>query len=126
MTEKSVAQRLEEAIDRSGKSQREIARDVGYQRANIISMMKNGETKVPIEKAPLLAKACGIDPADFTRHVLEEYHPAAWATLAELFGKPLTRREKACIDAYREIVETLGHEPEIGAQQLRNAIEHSR
>jgi hypothetical protein len=73
---------LSERIDRisSEKSQRDIANEVGYDRGNIISMMKTGETKVPLDKIPLLAKAVNGDPVFMLRLWLEQY----WTNQAEI------------------------------------------
>ncbi|MGZ9053126.1 MAG: helix-turn-helix domain-containing protein [Rhodoplanes sp.] len=54
------------------KSQREIAAELGYERPNIISMMKRGETKLPLDKVPALAKALHVDPAHLFRLALEQ------------------------------------------------------
>jgi len=122
MTEKTVADRLSEAIEKSGRSQREIAAEMGYSRPNVLSMMKLGQTKIPIEKAPLLARACGIDPAEFTRHVMQEYAPAVWTTLEATFGESLTPAERRCLDAFREIVARTGREPDVSAAPLAQAV----
>jgi len=100
MTRMSVAERLEKAAGARGKSQREIAAKVGYTRPNVLSMMKLGQTKVPIEKAPLMAETSGVDPADFTRHVMQEYHSAVWEVLAETFGEFLTPAGQRCLEAF--------------------------
>jgi len=97
----TVAEYLTKAIELSGKSQREVAREVGYNKPNVVSMMKQGQTKVPIEKAPLFARACGVDPAFFLRLVLEEYHEAAWETIRETLGEPLTKNEQDLLALYR-------------------------
>lgn len=57
----SVADYFEMAIRLSGKSQREISKAAGYSKPNIISMMKTGQTKIPVEKIPALAAAMGIE-----------------------------------------------------------------
>ena len=101
-TNLTVAEYLTKAIELSGRTQREIAREVGYPKPNVISMMKQGQTKVPIEKAPLFAKACGVDPAFFLRLVLQEYFPDAWAAIFKTFGETLTANEMAMVEAYRE------------------------
>lgn len=118
MTRMTVAERLAKAIAQSGKSQREIATEVGYTRPNVLGMMKHGETKIPLEKAPLLAKACGLDPADFTRHAMQEYMPAAWQTLADTFGEPLTPAKRRCLAAFRDVATKTGCEPEVTAEML--------
>lgn len=101
----TVAAFLTKMIELSGKSQREVAQDVGYTKPNVVSMMKQGQTKVPLEKAPLFAKACGVDPAAFTRLVMQEYWPDAWKALHETFGESLTTNERRLVEAYREICE---------------------
>lgn len=98
----TVAEYLAKAMELSGKTQREIAREVGYPKPNIISMMKHGETKVPLEKAPAFARACGVDPVHFVRLVLAEYHPSAWAAIRDNIGTPLTANEQALLELYRE------------------------
>lgn len=99
----TVAEYLTKAIELSGKTQREVAREVGYEKPNVVSMMKQGQTKVPIEKAPMFAKACGVDPTFFLRLVLQEYFPDAWKTIQATFGESLTDNEKKLVAAYREV-----------------------
>lgn len=50
-----TARHLADAIELSHKTQNEIARDAGFPSANILSMMKSGETKVPVDRIPKLA-----------------------------------------------------------------------
>ena len=76
------------------KTQREIAVAVGYDKPNMISMLKHGETKVPLEKIPLLAKALDVDPAHLFRLALEQYWPALGATIVEIFGRLATDNEE--------------------------------
>ena len=63
----TVAEYLSHAIYLSGKTQREIAQEAGFNKPNVLSMMKQGLTKVPIYSIPLLAKACSVDPVHFMR-----------------------------------------------------------
>ena len=97
----TVAEYLTKAIELSGKTQREVAREVGYPKPNIVSMMKQGQTKVPLEKAPAFARACGLDPVPFLRLVLEEYHKPAWEVIRDTIGEPLSRNEQALLALYR-------------------------
>ena len=90
MTKSATAQFLAAAIDHSGLTQREIARRIGLAKPNVISMMKNGETKVPIDRIPALAKACDADPKDFLRVAMTEYHPEMWDVLYIVFDPKLT------------------------------------
>ncbi|WP_370163082.1 hypothetical protein [Limimaricola soesokkakensis] len=78
----TVAEYLEAAIRVSGKTQREIAIATGYTKPNVISMMKTGQTKVPIEKIPALAAATGVEVAPFLRLALQEYMPETWKVIS--------------------------------------------
>ncbi|NNU82176.1 helix-turn-helix transcriptional regulator [Halovulum dunhuangense] len=97
-----TAEFLERALAFSGLSQREVAARAGFDKPNMISMMKTGETRVPIERIPALARACGVDPVPFLRTALREYQPETWRVLVSYLGQPLTRDEEVLIDAYDE------------------------
>lgn len=58
-----------------GKSQKQIAEKVGFPKANVLTMLKHGSTRIPINRVPALARSLGVDPARFMRLVLEEYSP---------------------------------------------------
>jgi len=88
-------------IERSGKTQREIAEEMGFTKPNVLSMIKNGQTKLPLEKAAALAVACGGDPVFLVRLVLSEYHPAIWSALVAALGLPLTQSERCILEIYR-------------------------
>src|SRR5579871_5258209 len=57
------------------KNQRQIAHELGYAKPNIISMFKTGDTKVPIDKIPALARALNVDPAFLFRLAMEQFWP---------------------------------------------------
>lgn len=71
----TVAQFLTIAIKASGKTQSEICADIGYLKPNIITMLKQGKTKVPLDKIGPLSRSLGVDGRDFFRLVLGEYMP---------------------------------------------------
>ena len=101
-TRMSAAEYLSKAIDMSEKNQREIPEEVGYARPNVISMMKQGLTKIPVDKVPAFAKALGLDPAHFMRLVLREYQPEAWDAIERAVGEVLTEREKKWVKLLRD------------------------
>ena len=68
-------QHVSALIARSGKSQREIERVLGYSNANIITMFKNGSTRVPPEKVVPLAQALGHSPSQLLRDWFHAYMP---------------------------------------------------
>ena len=55
----AIAKYIDKKIDelKGEKTQREIAAEIGNDKPNLISMFKRGESKVPLEKIPLLSKA---------------------------------------------------------------------
>ncbi|MDX5412867.1 MAG: helix-turn-helix domain-containing protein [Rhodobacterales bacterium] len=97
----TVAEYLSQAISLSGKSQREISQEVGWNNPNVLSMMKQGITKVPVEKAPALAKALGVDQSVFLRLVMNEYMPEAWGVIRKFSGELLTEEELELIKKHR-------------------------
>jgi len=70
-----VADYLTAQIDICGKSQKQIADEVGFPKANVLTMLKHGSTRIPIHRVPALARSLGVNPAKFMRMVLEEYQP---------------------------------------------------
>lgn len=99
---------ISNAIERqkrvTGKTQADIAAEVGYDKPNMIAMWKNGSAKVPLDKVPLAAKALGIDPAFLLRMTMAQYWPDMADTIAKVFGTVLTENETALITAVREIM----------------------
>jgi hypothetical protein len=92
----SIARYLDKKIHelKGVKTQREIAQEVGYETPNIISMLKRGESKVPLNKIPLLSKALGVDPAHMFRLALEQYWPDRSEIIAKLFGRLASENEE--------------------------------
>lgn len=110
-TDSQTATALARAIKYCGKNQREIAEEIGFPKPNIISMMKKGDTKIPIERIPALAKACHVDPVHLLRLAMEEYHPEIWSVLVDAFSEPLTSNEEDMVGIYR--IATINNDIEI-------------
>lgn len=99
----TVAEFITHKIRILGKPQVEIANELGYIKPNIITMFKQGKTRVPLDKVGLLAKALEIDPAFFLQKVMGEYMPDTLAALQSVLeGLQLTQNERELITAYRE------------------------
>ncbi|MGR3271531.1 XRE family transcriptional regulator [Thalassococcus profundi] len=73
MTDGPTARLIAEAIDTSGKTQREIANEIGFERPNVVSMLKSGEMRMPVERIPAFSRATGIDPHLLTRAAMMEF-----------------------------------------------------
>jgi transcriptional regulator with XRE-family HTH domain len=99
----TVAEYLTEQIRLSGKTQHEIANEAGFNKPNIISMFKKGETKLPLSKVGLMAKALGVDPVVLFRMVMNEYEPQTWQAIEEtvLHQPVLTANEIEIIELLR-------------------------
>ena len=54
---------LKELREKAGVSQEKLATELGYKHQSAISMIENGERKIPTDKIPLLAKVlnCSIE-----------------------------------------------------------------
>lgn len=98
-----VARRVTEMVNSSEKTQMQIANELGYQKANIITMFKQGVTKVPLSKAGALARACDADPLEFLRLCLDEYSSETLKAIEETMGELLSRNERRLIARLREL-----------------------
>ena len=99
----NVAEYLISQINMSGKSQAEIAKDVGFNMANMITMLKKGLTKLPIDKVGLMAKSLGVDPLHLYKLCMVEYYPSTWEMIQGFLHQPtLTENEMEIIQIIRE------------------------
>ena len=109
-----LAQYISELIDIQagrGKTQRQIAQEIGYEMPNMVSMFKRGEAKVPLDKILLLAKALNADPAYMLRLALRQYWPVVCKAIDEIFGTVLTKNEIKMIEIIRHV--TKGTDPNL-------------
>lgn len=82
----SVAEYLADQIEQSPKTQLEISEEAGFEKPNIITMLKQGKTKIPLTRVGPLATALGINPRHLMRRVLEEYAPETWHAFEQSLG----------------------------------------
>jgi transcriptional regulator with XRE-family HTH domain len=105
-SENPIAAYIAEQVEiqsRLGRTQRDIATAIGYDKPNMISMFKTGVTKVPLEKIPALAKALDVDPAYLFRLAIQQYWPELSETIDEIFGAILTQNEAKYVRRIREL-----------------------
>jgi transcriptional regulator with XRE-family HTH domain len=99
----TVAGFVTKQINLCGKTQLQIAEECGFDKPNVITMIKQGKTKVPIGKIGRLAKALEIDPVFFLRMCLQEYNPDMLGAIMAIIGTPLiTRNEYEMIEVIRQ------------------------
>jgi transcriptional regulator with XRE-family HTH domain len=90
-------------VELSPLTQREIAERAGYPRANIITMFKTGDTRVPLNKIPVLAEILGMDPKRFLRVALQEYEPEVLSVIEACFGPLVSRNEHEILGEIRRL-----------------------
>ncbi|MDH2045623.1 helix-turn-helix transcriptional regulator [Acinetobacter johnsonii] len=119
----TVAQFLEAQINSSDKAQHEIAEEVGFAKPTMVSMVKLGKAKVPLDKAQPIAKALGIDSRDFFMRCLEEYLPVVFNEIVELTkDQPILSQNE--IDIIKRIREARPENPSIKTPEQNRAFDN--
>lgn len=106
-----LRERLAALLEVSPKTNREIAAEVGYSRPHIISMFKQGATRVPLVKIGPLAKALHADPAHLMRLALEDYMPETLEALESCLGPLLSENETEMLEIIRAATD--GQNPKV-------------
>lgn len=91
---------LTSLIEKSGKTRKEIANEAGLGKPNMISMLKNGETKLPLAKLGSFAKAVNTDPAHLLKLCLREYYPDVWEAIKSHLDAAVTSDELRMVHAH--------------------------
>ncbi|MBO9395827.1 hypothetical protein J7400_03980 [Shimia sp. R9_2] len=101
MTASPTATMLAQAIDASDMTQKEISDRIGMNNANVISMMKQGITRVPLGRIPALSETLQINAQTFLMTAIEEYHPGTHEVLVDVLGLPLSDTEMRLLSLLR-------------------------
>ena len=100
-TAKLISDRIRDLSHR--KTQAEIASEAGFPNANMMTFLKNGRSKVPIDRVPSLAKALEVDPAYLLRLALDQAVGATAAkAIVDIFGLPTTENERGWLAELRD------------------------
>lgn len=99
----TVAEYLTAQIALRGKAQLEIAREMGYENANIITMLKQGKSGLPLFRIGKLAESLGVDPVYLFTLCMSEYHPETWETMQQYILKQpmVTQNELEILEVVR-------------------------
>ena len=96
-------------------TQAEIAERAGFPNPNVVSMLKDGSTKLAVDRVPDMAKALECDPALLLRLALEQSHGATLArTIFEIAGPLPTENERQLLEEFRDV--TGGSDPRLTAR----------
>lgn len=102
------------------KDQAEIASEAGFINVNMLSIIKSGGTRLPIDRVPALAKALDVDPARLLQLAIEQLAGATAArTFDEVLGTVVSRNEVAWLE---EIRDASGHTDPTLTTRARSAI----
>jgi transcriptional regulator with XRE-family HTH domain len=85
----TVAQYLTAQIAICGKSQLQIATESGFPKPNMITMLKQGKSKLPFARLGDVATSLGVDPLYLYKLAMNEYDPEAWAVIEPIISKQI-------------------------------------
>ena len=90
------------AISATGKSNQEIADEIGIPKGNVVAMIRSGSMKLPINRVAAMAKAIDVDPMKLLRVVMSEGDAALLKAIEEIAGtRVVTENEFALIEFIR-------------------------
>ena len=121
----TVAGYITQQLSISPKTQVEVTEELGLDKPNIVTMFKQGRTKVPINRVPALANALGVDPVYLLSLTMNEYMPDAWQVIQKLLKNALiTDNELAIINIIREGSAGMNLRPEtaVEKEKLKNLV----
>lgn len=85
------------------KRQKDIAREAGFRSANMLSMLKNGDSKLPLDRVPDLAAALETDPRLLLGMALEQDGlETTNSAIRAILGLVVTTNEIAWIEELRD------------------------
>lgn len=117
----ALATFLVEHQARLEKSDDEMAEALGFSRAGVYTLIKEGKMKMPISKVPLLARALDVNASDVLTVVLTEYEPELMEVVRKSWqSTELTANEKKLLSAYRTLAK--GHDVEPLVMDGKNVI----
>lgn len=87
-----------------GKSDEQIALELGFSRGNVISAIKCGLAKFPVGKIMLLARVLDVSPSQLLEAFLREISPELLDAVRKVWGPTdLSSSEQKVLDAYRTL-----------------------
>jgi transcriptional regulator with XRE-family HTH domain len=84
------------------KSQQEIASEAGFPNPNMITLLKTGKNKIPLDRVPSMARALECDAGYLMRLALDQaVGVTAAKAITEIFGSPVTSNERGWLEEIR-------------------------
>lgn len=85
----TVAEYITAQIALCGKDQIQIAQECGFAKPNVITMIKQGKTKLPLERIGPMAKSLGVDPVFLFKMAVAEYMPTLIDSIQAILDGPI-------------------------------------
>jgi transcriptional regulator with XRE-family HTH domain len=104
------------------KTQAQVAREAGFPHPNMLSMIRHGKSRLPLERIPALAEALEIDAALLFRLALSESWPGYERVVLQIFGDVFTMEEREMIAFLRHV--SYGKVPQLN-RRLERAIKEA-
>lgn len=102
------------------KTQAEIAYEAGFINSNMLSIIKTGSNRLPVDRVPALAKALDVDPRRLLQLAIEQWVGGTAArTFDEIFGTIVTLNEITWLE---EIRNASGHTDPTLTSRARSAL----
>ena len=99
-----VASFISSRIQTIEKPQKDIAREAGFKKPNMITMIKQGKTRLPLDKVGPMALALDTEPAALFKMCMEEYHPETGKAIAPFMESLMTEDERRLLTTLRDWV----------------------
>lgn len=100
--------------------QAQIADEAGFVNPNMLSMLKAGKSKLPLDRVPALAAALECDPSRlFMMAVAQSAYKTTAAAIDEIFGTIVSRNEVTWLAELRDASE---HKDPVLTSRTRTAL----
>ncbi len=115
-----VAEYIAAAIERSSKTQLEISAEAGFPRSSVLSMIKQGQTKMPLARIPQMARALDVDAVEFFRLAMSEYMPELQRITDEMYAREQLSPAEA--ELLQQVRAATGQQPLQLTPEVRQAL----
>lgn len=103
-----------------GLANADLANALGYSNHNVITMIRRGKTKLPLDKVQPLANVLDVDVAWLFRLVMSEYVPDSLASIEQCLGTFTSQNERNLLEVWRHA--TNRSDPEISDDLSRGIM----
>ncbi|MYM41942.1 hypothetical protein [Duganella qianjiadongensis] len=104
ISNESIAELIIRRQTELGKSDAQISQALGFERVTTFVMIKQGNTKLPVQKVVALATALSIEPVPLLRQLLAESMPDVLSAVDSLLTPlSLTTNEVKLVHTFREL-----------------------